>query len=89
MPLNTLRKDRSKHFSGRVARLASCIVCLSVKNKSVKLPFDANKQKIMLHAPAAKTRNLIGCLWQIQFDWCDIHTSLTHSLIHIPAHNIP
>ena len=23
MPLNTLRKDRSKHFSGRAARLAS------------------------------------------------------------------
>ena len=46
MPLNTLRKDRSEHFYGRAARLASCIVCLSVKNKSVKLPFDANKQKI-------------------------------------------
>ena len=32
MPLNTLRKDGSKHFSGRASGLAS-----------VKLPFETNK----------------------------------------------
>ena len=58
MPLNTLRKDRSKHFSGRAARLASWLLgysdrvnksqffnCnhVSMKNESVKLPFEINK----------------------------------------------
>ena len=60
MPLNTLRKDRSEHFSGRAARLASCIVCLSVKNKSVKLPFDANKQKYHVTCTCNKNK---------KFDW--------------------
>ena len=69
MPLNALRKDRSKHFSGRAARLASCLPVysdrvnksqffncnhLSVKNKSVKLPFELNKN-IMLFVSTTKT----------------------------------
>ena len=58
MRLKTLSKDRSKHFSGRAARLASCLPVYSdrvnksqffncnhlfVQNESVKLPFETNK----------------------------------------------
>ena len=45
MPVNTLTKDRSKHFSGRAARLASCLPVYSERKKKpgVKLPFEANK----------------------------------------------
>ena len=85
---NTLRKDRSKHFFGRAARLASCLLVYSDRvNKSqtgvssyhLKLP----NKNIMLHVSGTKTRillavysrsNLIGVTY--------IHLSLTHSLIH-------
>ena len=55
---NTIRKDRSKHFLGRAAKLASCLLVysdrvnksqffncnhLSMKNRSVKLPFETTK----------------------------------------------
>ena len=33
MPVNTLRKDKSKHFSGRAARLASCLPVYSDHEK--------------------------------------------------------
>ena len=33
MSLNTLRKDRSKHFSGRAAKLASCLPVYSDRDK--------------------------------------------------------
>ena len=35
MTLNTLRKDRSKHFSERAARLASCLPVYSDHEKHV------------------------------------------------------
>ena len=44
MPLNTLRKDRSKHFSGRAARLASFLFAsLFSDREKLKLPFEINK----------------------------------------------
>ena len=44
MHLNTLRKDRSKHFLDVLLDyLRLCQFILTVKNKSVKLPFETNK----------------------------------------------
>ena len=76
MPLNTLRKDRSKHFSGSAARLASCLPVYSDhvnKSRFLIAPLVHEKQvlsdhlkltnkNIMFHVSETKTRNLIGCL---------------------------
>ena len=70
MPLNTLRKDRSKHW------LRGCWVILTVwtrvsfliatmcpwKMKVSSCHLKLTNKNIMLYVSAAKTRNLIGCL---------------------------
>ena len=50
MPLNTLRENRSKHFSGRAAKLASCLPAYSDREKQV----SSHHKNIMLHVPATK-----------------------------------
>ena len=58
MLLHTSRKDKSKHFSRRAAKSASCLLprdcqfILTVKSRSVKLPFEL--KNIMLHVSATK-----------------------------------
>ena len=47
MPLNTLKKDRSKHFSGRAARLASCLPVYSDRVKRSRF-FVREKQKFQV-----------------------------------------
>ena len=37
MPLNTLRKDRCKHFFGRAARLAPCFPVYSDREKQIRI----------------------------------------------------
>ena len=57
MPLNTLRKDRSKHFSGRAARLASSVFASlfwTWKTKVLSYHLTLTNKNIMLHVPAAK-----------------------------------
>ena len=46
-PLHTLRKDRSKHFSGRAARLASCLPVYSDRVKRSRF-FVREKQKFQV-----------------------------------------
>ena len=50
MPLNTLKKDRSKHFSGRAVALAPCLPVYSDREKQV----SSHHKNIMLHVPATK-----------------------------------
>ena len=57
MPLNTLRKDRSKHISGRAARLASSVFASlfwTWKTKVLSYHLTLTNKNIMLHLPAAK-----------------------------------
>ena len=57
MPLNTLRKDRPKHFSGRAARLAFCLSVYSDREKQKLLSsyhLKLTNKNIMLHASAVK-----------------------------------
>ena len=62
MLLNTSRKDKSKHFSRRATKSASCLLprdcqfILAVKNRSVKLltKFELTNKNIMLHVSATK-----------------------------------
>ena len=55
MPLNTLRKDRSKHFSEHAARLASCLLVYSDHEKQVSsYHLKLTNKNIMLHVSATK-----------------------------------
>ena len=71
MPLNTLRKDRSKYLSGRAIRMASCLFILSVltrftdssvliaKFKKCQVNMKLTNKNIFLYLSETKTRNMI------------------------------
>ena len=78
MPLKTLRKDGSKHFSGRAARLASCLPVYS----------DRENQVSSYHL---KLKKKISCYMYLQenkkFHWLALTHTLTHSLTHSLIHS--